>query len=414
VRRTLKLAFAVTLFTALFLFPFLYVNAETSTIFTLENTWQTMASMPTARQGLGAAVVDGKIYAIGGGTESNEMYDPASDTWTTKTSMPKTKANFGIAVYEDKIYCIGGVDEAKDYGAYSSGVNFVYDTKTDSWSSIAALPTPVWDISANVVDGKIYVMGGQINKYTPGMYTTNITQIYDIAKDNWSNGAPLPIVTQSYVSTILGGKIYIIGGFNPNLIGDRSNAKNIMQIYDPVNDSWTIIPGAWNAGASGVLTAGLHAPQKLYQIGGTDGIFFKNWNKVYDPSSDSWSEGAAMPTARGWLGVAVVNDIIYAIGGKGVDINPTPPLATVERYIPFGYSETPLETPTPSPTATSNDYQSDNPTGTPTGGSSGDVQSALSTTAIIAGAVVAGTVIAVTGVTVYHFKHVPVKAAKGN
>ncbi|MCW4023651.1 MAG: hypothetical protein NWF01_01270 [Candidatus Bathyarchaeota archaeon] len=346
-----------------------------------------MTSMPTARQGLGVAVVDGKIYAIGGRDGVNEMYDPSSDTWTTKTPMPKNKAYFGIAAYENKIYCVGGMGEVQ--------ANFVYNTKTDSWASIADLPIPVWYICANIVDGKLYVMGGQLNNASTG-YSTNANQVYNIATDSWTTATPLPKATQSYVSTVINGKIWVIGIHNEHKIaGD-------MQIYDPVNDSWAIKSGAWNPSSSGVLTSGVFAPQRFYQLGGTDGIFFKSWNKVYDPSNDSWSEGAAMPTARGWLGVAVVDDVIYAIGGKGEDINPTPPLATVERYIPFGYSNTPLVTTILPPTASANDNPSAVSTSTPTGGSSGDEQSSFPTTAIVA---VAGAVIAVTGVTVYHFKH---------
>ena len=67
------------------------------------NTWTEKAPMQTARSSLGTAVVDGKIYAIGGSTFSggsgdqngalpstggavgtNEMYDPQTDTWVFK------------------------------------------------------------------------------------------------------------------------------------------------------------------------------------------------------------------------------------------------------------------------------------------------------------------------------------------
>jgi hypothetical protein len=47
-----------------------------------EDSWATMEPMPTARSGLGVAVVDGKIYAIGGYNDDpdqvavNEMYTP--------------------------------------------------------------------------------------------------------------------------------------------------------------------------------------------------------------------------------------------------------------------------------------------------------------------------------------------------
>jgi hypothetical protein len=51
-----------------------------------ENTWETRNPMPTARSGLGAVAVNGKIYAIGGATEwdsyvgTNEVYDPATNS----------------------------------------------------------------------------------------------------------------------------------------------------------------------------------------------------------------------------------------------------------------------------------------------------------------------------------------------
>jgi len=45
-----------------------------------QDSWATKAPMPTARSGLGTAVVQGKIFAIGGGSVVNEMYDPAADT----------------------------------------------------------------------------------------------------------------------------------------------------------------------------------------------------------------------------------------------------------------------------------------------------------------------------------------------
>jgi len=56
-----------------------------------EDTWTSLAPMPTPRMDLGLAVVNNKIYAIGGQTgrglsdivlDTNEMYNPATNTWT--------------------------------------------------------------------------------------------------------------------------------------------------------------------------------------------------------------------------------------------------------------------------------------------------------------------------------------------
>ena len=69
--------------------------------------------MPTARAGLAAVAVGGKIYAIGGfnngGTRSDVAeYDPASDTWTTKAAMPTAREFLAAAEVGGKIYAIGG------------------------------------------------------------------------------------------------------------------------------------------------------------------------------------------------------------------------------------------------------------------------------------------------------------------
>jgi energy-converting hydrogenase Eha subunit A len=50
------------------------------------DSWTTKASMPKPQIGLRAAVVNGKIYAIGGAV--NYEYDPAADTWITKLPCP--------------------------------------------------------------------------------------------------------------------------------------------------------------------------------------------------------------------------------------------------------------------------------------------------------------------------------------
>lgn len=45
-----------------------------------------------------------------------------------------------------------------------------------------------------------------------------------------------------------------------------------------------------------------------------------------------------LPTTRGWLAVAVVNDLIYAIGGSPYLMASS--LTTNEQYMPFGYATT--------------------------------------------------------------------------
>jgi N-acetylneuraminic acid mutarotase len=127
-----------TLILLLILSSLLGALPSTVTVRAAEDSWTTMESMPTAERGVGVAVVNDKIYAIG--NIVNYEYDPAANTWTTKTPMPTPRTNFGIAAYHDRIYVIGG-----QIGSYpndtATGINEAYNPATDTWENRTSMPT---------------------------------------------------------------------------------------------------------------------------------------------------------------------------------------------------------------------------------------------------------------------------------
>jgi len=323
-----KSAFLLVL---LLLFPIVMPTFSTSIVWAAEDSWTTMAQMPTARKGLGVAVIDGKIYAIGGGTWSNyfgtnEMYDPATNTWTAKTPMPTPRSHFGIAVIDNKIYCIGG----------GTGVNEVYDPETDMWENKTSMPTPRYALEANVVNGKIYMIGGYTGDPFPYL---DANEVYDPATDSWTTKMPIPTGVGYYASAVVDNKIYIIGGYGYNLT----------QIYDPETDTWSngaSLPTVVDSAAAGV-TAGDTATERIFVLAGKQGLDAVNLNQVYDPETDTWTYGTPMPTARYSHGVAVVNDSLYVIGGV-LGWIPEPVVAINERYTPADFvPEFPSWTPLP-------------------------------------------------------------------
>jgi hypothetical protein len=111
----------------------------------------------------------------------------------------------------------------------------------------------------------------------------------------------------------------------------------LTQIYDPEKDAWIFGPSLPTAvsGAAAGATTGIRAPERIYVIGGAPNIEATNVNQVYDPQNNTWALGEPMPTARSHLAIAVVNDLLYAIGGRPYGI--ALPLNTNEQYTPFGY-----------------------------------------------------------------------------
>ena len=75
------------------------------------------------------------------------------------------------------------------------------------------------------------------------------------------------------------------------------------------------------------------APERIYYVGGYSVGKFTGQVQAYTSENNSWSIAEAMPTSRAYLGVAVVNDILYAIGG----FDGTNWLNVNEQFKPVGY-----------------------------------------------------------------------------
>ena len=238
---------------------------------TTVDSWTTSAPMPTARQQLGAATVDGKIFAIGGRNDwisrhldINEMYDPATNIWVQKTPMPTARIDFAIAVYENKIYVIGGEINAPRGNGESEicSTNEVYDPATDTWETKASMPTPRSALAASVVDGKIYVMGGyQFTRSYPG-YNTTMNEVYDPETDTWTTKPSLPKGVTRTVSTAIGTKIYLMGGATFG-----SDWSDFNQVYDTEKETWTSAKSVPTGidGASGASLSSIDP--KIYVLG---------------------------------------------------------------------------------------------------------------------------------------------------
>lgn len=312
----------------------------------VENSWTTMAPMPTARSSFGVAVVSGRIYAIGGSNRAissswslgtNEEYNPATDKWVTKKPMPTPRYGFGIAAFQNKIYVIGGIigqNTSDGVQLTHTGVNEVYDPLTDTWETKTPMPTKRARLNSQVVNGKIYLIGGE----TGGAYSrVDLTEVYDPVTDTWTQKTPLPTAVSDYASAVVDDKIHVIGGIGINMW------VNLTQVYTPETDTWNYaadIPTDTDATpySAGGATTGAFAPKRVYVVGGGS-YFTSKANMVYDPDKNAWSYGASMSTARNLLSVAMIDDVLYAIGGSTNYLGI--PTAAVEQYTPIGYGTVP-------------------------------------------------------------------------
>lgn len=94
----------------------------------VDGAWEERAPMPTARGGIAAGVLDGRIAVVGGEGNDDEpsgvfpqteLYDPAADAWTALPDMRTPRHGMGAAAIDGALYVPGGADR-EAFGAVAT------------------------------------------------------------------------------------------------------------------------------------------------------------------------------------------------------------------------------------------------------------------------------------------------------
>lgn len=180
---------------------------------------------------------------------------------------------------------------------------------------MAPAPTKRTEVAVAAVGGKIYVVGGfeqpELGNIT-ALAVSKVVEEYDPATDRWVTKAPLPIGLHHAGIGVVGDRLYVIGGFTKSFLSVWKPVANVYQ-YDPATDTWA--ERASMPTPRGALAVA-EAAGKLLAIGGYDGEANSAAAEEYDPSSDSWRVRAPLPTPRDHLAAAGVGTRVYAIGGR--------------------------------------------------------------------------------------------------
>lgn len=129
--------------------------------------WVPRAPLPNPRHHMGAAVLDGKIYAVGGQhghdaqlTTQNDVhaYDPVTDAWAQRADLPKSLGHISSATFamDGRVVVLGG--ETAN-GVYTADT-YAYDPATNAWTALTPLPSPRHSGVANAIDGVMYYATG--------------------------------------------------------------------------------------------------------------------------------------------------------------------------------------------------------------------------------------------------------------
>ncbi len=191
------------------------------------DTWVSSAPNNPSAGGCGASgAIAGQLYVLTACATSTSFvallnrYDPATNTWTTRAVPSSLHVYPAAAVLNGKLYVLGGIINSSN--AVTGAVE-VYDPATNSWGTAASMPTPRYGATAQVSGGKIYVIGGQ-----GALGLLGTTEVYDPSTNTWSSSASMPTPRVHAASAVIGSLIHVVGGSN-----GAGLYYSLLQIFTP-------------------------------------------------------------------------------------------------------------------------------------------------------------------------------------
>lgn len=322
------------------------------------DTWTAKASLPyppdpqtrkaEGRIYLAAAAYQGKIYTFGGADvqgvvkDTVDVYDIATDTWTAGIAkLPQPVAGMSAVTYGGKIYLFGG-SASTDVFAPESYYDdcYEFDPATATFTSKAAIPNPRFKTQAVVFNNKILVFGG-----ASGWGSRN-TQIYDPNTDSWDFIESVNWERRFWFGDVVNNMVFLVGGRD-----EHAKTSSVVLVYSDHWEAWVPATHMLTPREDAFVAA---VDGKLYVIGGRDNMgnpssqgkplasAERGIPPPAPPSLDltpppppevtiDWSFVSPMPTPRCYGATALVDNIIYTIGGLESE---SPTGKIVEAYDP--------------------------------------------------------------------------------
>lgn len=192
--------------------------------------WTAVATASTAFAGAVSIAEGSTIYVFGGTLGLGGLvYDTQTGQFRSAPDMAITRRAPASAVYQDKLYVFGGGEDDP------LGGSEVFDPKAGGWRTIESLPSPRHGARAVAHGGKIYVIGG-VNK--DGMPTSRV-DVYDPAANAWAPFSALQTPRAASAVGVVGDRLFVMGGSDGRLAAllggalDKPAALGAVEVLKP-------------------------------------------------------------------------------------------------------------------------------------------------------------------------------------
>ncbi|XP_069079548.1 kelch-like protein 31 isoform X1 [Pleurodeles waltl] len=262
-----------------------------------EGNWVNLADLPSKSFNQCVAVMDGFLYVAGGEDQNDARsqakhavssvcrYDPRFNSWLHLAHMLQKRTHFSLNSYNGLLFACGGRNAEGPLASTEC-----YIPSVNSWQIKAAMDAPRCCHAGTVIGGKILITGGYVNN----TYSRTVCN-YEPDTDVWRDRNGLSTPRGWHCAATLGDRAYVLGGSQQ---GPRGESISVMLVesYNPTTGQWSCIAPL----PTGVSTAGVAVlGGGLYIVGGWNesGKRYTKCVQCYNPDLNEWTEIAELPEA---------------------------------------------------------------------------------------------------------------------
>jgi hypothetical protein len=260
----------------------------------------------------GKVLITGGLDATGAIIASAEIYDPATGTCTSTGSMITARAaHTATQLSTGKVLIAGGaVGTANTQPGTDSAE--LYDPATGKFTATGSLGTArVWHSATPLGNEKVLIAGGGIAVMAPNDLAS--AELYDLASGTFTATGSMTTARSSHAAALLAnGQVLVAGGQltpPPNWTATASG-----EVYDPASGKFTTVGNLSASGNSQVATL---LPSGLVLVTGGQVSTGESANAdLYDPATGRFTPTGNLLTARvGHTATLLGDGKVLVVGG---------------------------------------------------------------------------------------------------
>ena len=290
-------------------------------------SWERLPDMPVAKWEPASLVIDDKLYVLGG-YEDNvvssrrvDVFDPADGSWTQLQDCPSRISHVDLVEDDSGFWFAGGMKDKPDRPTKDHIIAEVwhFDPELDRYTAAPLLPGPRAGGALARIDNRLhYVSGLMADRDTDSQdhFVFDLAEWSKTGSADWTRAAPIPTPRNQHSVGVLNGQIYIIGGqFNHD---SQQLDQALVDIYDPGTDTWSEGPSLPVAHSHSEGATFVHE-DRIWMIGGhsTPEGGKKGFcgDVVTLREGEEWEVTCHLPKPISSPAAKVINDQLYVAGG---------------------------------------------------------------------------------------------------